>query len=92
MSQDPFTPSSTQPAPKEKTMSYHSIEKHYQQDPERLITREEAARMLGIQPATLAKWACQRKTDLPMVKIGSRVRYRLLDVKEFIKLNTRGGS
>ena len=71
-------------------MSYHAIEKEYKSDPARLLTRVEAARMLGLQPATLAKWACQRKTHLPMVKIGSRVRYSLLDVREFIRLNTTG--
>ena len=56
-----------------------------------LITREEAAAMLGLKPATLAKWASTHRCRLRMVKVGSRVRYRVTDVEEFIEENSTGG-
>ena len=51
----------------------------------RLITRDEAAEMLGLKPQTLAKWAHTKQSDLKMIKIGSTVRYRVADVEEFIE-------
>lgn len=49
-----------------------------------LITRNEAAEMLGLKPQTLAKWAHMNRCNLKMIKIGSRVRYRVADVEGFI--------
>ena len=69
-------------------MQYQDIEQFHNCQPERLLTREEAARILGLQPCTLAKWACRRKHGLPVIRVGSRVRYRLQDVYEFIERNT----
>ena len=50
-----------------------------------LITREEAARLLGIKPQTLASWAVKRwyDTTLPVIKINRMVRYRLSNVIAF---------
>lgn len=53
----------------------------------RLITRDEAAAMLGLKPQTLAKWAHTKNRNLKMIKIGSAVRYRIADVEAFIKQN-----
>jgi len=58
-----------------------------QQHPKRLITRDEAADMLGLKPQTLAKWAHTNRCNLKMIKIGSRVRYRVADLEEFIEEN-----
>ena len=56
--------------------------------PERLLTRVDAADMLGIKPATLSAWACLKSHDLPYVKIGSRAMYRFEDIEAFITRNT----
>jgi len=58
-----------------------------QNNANRLITREEAAEILGLKPQTLAKWACLKRGDLKMVKLGRSVRYRLKDLEEFIEEN-----
>ena len=55
----------------------------------RLITRDEAAEMLGLKPQTLAKWAHTHRCRLKMIKIGSRVRYRVSDVEGFIEESYR---
>ncbi|WP_286293639.1 helix-turn-helix domain-containing protein [Methylomarinovum tepidoasis] len=57
--------------------------------PSPLITPEEAARMLGVSPRTLATWRCLGRYRLPYVKIGARVRYRQEDVEAFIERRTR---
>ena len=54
-----------------------------------LITPEETARLLGVRPATLAAWRTLGRYNLPYVKIGARVRYRLADVEDFIERRTR---
>jgi len=57
--------------------------------PSPLITPEEAAHLLGVRPATLATWRTIGRYNLPYVKIGARVRYRLADVEDFIERRTR---
>jgi len=49
-----------------------------------LLSRERAAKVLGIRPQTLACWACNKRYPLPFVKIGRRVMYRLADIEQFI--------
>lgn len=56
-----------------------------------LLTRAQAAKFLGIKTSTLAVWACTKRYSLPMVKVGSLVKYRLEDLEAFIKRNTVGG-
>jgi len=53
-----------------------------------LLSREEAARILGIKPQTLAKWAHTGRSELRMIKVGSRARYRLSDIEDFIEKNS----
>ncbi len=49
-----------------------------------LLTRQEAATMLGLRPQTLAVWAMTGR-NLPYVKLGRKVvRYRREDVEAFI--------
>ncbi len=53
-----------------------------------LISRQEAAYMLGIKPATLAAWAVKGWYDgvLPIIRIHrGLVRYRRSDVERFIQ-------
>ncbi|BCX88480.1 hypothetical protein MIN45_P0849 [Methylomarinovum tepidoasis] len=54
-----------------------------------LITPEEASEILGVSPRTLATWRCLGRYNLPYVKVGARVRYRLADVEGFIERRTR---
>jgi excisionase family DNA binding protein len=55
-----------------------------------LLSREEAARYLGVAPATLATWATTKRYPLPMVKIGRVVKYRQRDLDAFIESRTTG--
>jgi hypothetical protein len=42
-----------------------------------LFTRREAAAYLGVCEQTLAVWKCTRRYELPFVKIGRLVKYKL---------------
>ncbi|CAJ6926268.1 Helix-turn-helix domain [Burkholderia pseudomallei] len=44
----------------------------------------QAAEYLQIKPATLAVWRSSGRYNLPYVKVGGRVQYRLQDIEEFI--------
>ena len=52
-----------------------------------LLSRQEAAEILGLKPQTLAAWACQNgpDRDLPVIKIGRLARYRREDIERFIE-------
>jgi hypothetical protein len=50
----------------------------------KLLSAEEAAEILGTTAGTLACWRSTRKYDLPFVKIGALVRYRLSDLRDWI--------
>lgn len=52
-----------------------------------LVPRKKAAVMLGVKAQTLAAWACTKRVNLPFVKIGGRVMYRLRDLIDFIERN-----
>lgn len=52
-----------------------------------LLPRKSAAAILGVQPQTLAAWACTKRVNLPFVKIGGLVKYRRRDLTEFIERN-----
>lgn len=55
-----------------------------------LITRKEAASLLGIKDQTLAKWASVKRYDLPYIKVGKSVRYRRADIDQYLARNTVG--
>lgn len=71
-------------------MSYDSITHNHEESDERLLSRSEAAKKLGVKPSTLAAWAYLKTQDLPFVRVGSRVKYRQGDVRDFILRNTIG--
>ena len=52
--------------------------------------RATILKIIGVEPQTLAKWACQRSVDLPYVRVGRCVRYRLSELQRFIERNTVG--
>lgn len=56
--------------------------------PESLLTREQAAEFLGLKAATLATWASTQRYDLPYIKVGRAVRYRMSDLETFLDANT----
>ena len=58
--------------------------------PNPLISTEEAAEILGLEPATLVNWRCTRRYPLPFVRIGRSIRYRLSDLELFIEKNVFG--
>jgi len=55
-----------------------------------LLTREQAAHYLGVTPRTLAVWACNKRYNLPFVKVGRLVKYRKADLDAFIARRTIG--
>ncbi len=53
--------------------------------PEKLLTREEAAAILRVKPATLAAWVSRETVHLPFVKIGGRTHYLAADIEDLIR-------
>ena len=52
---------------------------------DRLLTRRQAAEVLGFQPQTLARWAWAGREDRPPeVKVGRSVRYRASELSRWI--------
>ena len=47
-----------------------------------LLSTEDAAIYLGISARTLETWRCKQKYQIPYVKIGSVVRYRISDLDD----------
>jgi excisionase family DNA binding protein len=60
-------------------------------DPE-LMTRPQAAELLGIRAQTLAAWASTRRYDIPFIKVGRAVRYRRADLFRWLQRRTIGPS
>jgi excisionase family DNA binding protein len=50
-----------------------------------ILNRKQAAEYLGIKEQTLACWACNKRYDLPVYKIGRHAKYRLRDLEMFIE-------
>ena len=55
-----------------------------------LLTRKEAAELLGLKVQTLGCWACTGRYGLPMVKVGRSVRYRRADLGRWLASRTVG--
>ncbi len=51
---------------------------------EGLLKEKEAARVLGVEPNTLAQWRFNGKVNLTYIKLGKSVRYRMADLDDFI--------
>jgi len=53
-----------------------------------MLTRDEAADFLNVRPNTLAVWFSTGRYDLPVVRMGRTIRYRLGDLEAFIDRHT----
>lgn len=52
--------------------------------PDGRVSRPDAARYVGVQPKTLAQWACQGRGPRS-IKVGGRVFYMKADLDEWIR-------
>ena len=52
------------------------------------LNRKDAAVYLGVAPSTLAVWSCTGRYNLPYVKVGRLVQYRIADLDHFISSRT----
>ncbi len=59
--------------------------------PSELLTRDEAAAYIGVKPQTLAVWHTTKRYNIPLVKVGSKVRYRRADLDAWLESRTIGG-
>ena len=58
---------------------------------ERVFNTVSAASLLGVKPATLEVWRC-KGIGPRFVKCGSRVIYRLQDIREYLDSRTRNST
>jgi excisionase family DNA binding protein len=59
-------------------------------DAARLVDEKIAAEILGVTPGTLSVWRCVRRYDIPYLKIGRSVRYRVSDLEKWMESRTVG--
>lgn len=53
-----------------------------------LLTEQQAAEILGVQPTTLSVWRSTRRYPLEYVRIGRCIKYRASAIESFIALRT----
>jgi len=68
----------------------HSVRRLPDLPPDSLVSREVAAKALGIVPGTLSNWVSQEKrmkngVPLRVVKLGHLARYRVGDILNLIR-------
>lgn len=68
----------------QSTVSKAWSELHTYLDRNELMEPETLAKYLGITVYTLAAWRVHRRMDLPYIKVGRMVRYRVRDVLDFL--------
>ena len=56
-----------------------------------LATPEQAAKLRQINASTLQKWRSTGENNIPFVKIGRSVRYRLTDLRDYVERHVKGG-
>lgn len=56
-----------------------------------LIDAHQAAQALGLATKTLANWRCSKRTLIPFVTVGSRIRYRVSDLLRYIETHRQEG-
>lgn len=48
------------------------------------VDDRDAARVLGVKTSTLAVWRSTGRYDLPYMKVGRLIRYRVSDLADFL--------
>ena len=56
--------------------------------PDVWVTRSVAAYLIGVTKGTLEVWASKGKNDLPYQKCSRLARYRIGDIKDYIRRST----
>lgn len=56
----------------------------------KLLTEIEAALYLSLKRTTLACWRSSKLVNLPYIKIGGAVRYKLDDLDQYLEANKHG--
>lgn len=54
-----------------------------------LLDERKAAEVLGVSPGTLSVWRSTGRYQVPFVKVGHLVRYRLADLDAWLESRTR---
>jgi predicted site-specific integrase-resolvase len=49
-----------------------------------ILNTADAANRLGVAPATLAFWRCTGSEEVPFIKVGGRVIYRIKDLDQWL--------
>ena len=57
-------------------------------DDSTLMTRKEAAKFLSVSEGTLAVWHCEKRHDVPMIKVGRCCRYRRSELEAWLRART----
>ena len=58
-----------------------------------LLSRKQAAEILGVKEQTLAVWQSSKRYPLKCIKIGRKtVKYKRSDIHDFIKWSTEQGN
>ena len=52
---------------------------------DKLLSRREAAEMLGVKETTLASWHTTSRYPLTVVKVGKLAKYRVSDINRFLE-------
>lgn len=55
---------------------------------DQLLEPAQAGEFLGAKESTLAVWRCTGRYELPYIKIGRSVRYRVADLRAFVESRT----
>lgn len=55
----------------------------------KLLNEKQAAEHLTVSPGTLSVWRSTGRYNLPFIKVGSMVRYRLSDLDAWISARSR---
>jgi len=53
-----------------------------------LLSAEQAAEYLDLKARTLANWRCRGYPNLPYIKLGGSVKYRLSDLDAYLAKNS----
>ena len=51
------------------------------------LNEKEVASIIGVQHKTLTTWRHTKRVEIPFVKIGRSVKYRVADIRAFLNAN-----